>query len=119
MDLSLTVAQSQRDHFVKHQIGAVLVRRNRIISIGYNSYRKTHPKAEDHYGHFIHAEIHALIGVPSADLFDSTIYVGRMNRLGAKGISKPCKHCEAVLRKSGVRDAYYLNRQLKVERIIF
>jgi hypothetical protein len=54
-----------------------------------------------------HAEIHACIGVPLADLIGAELYVYRVLKNGQSALSKPCKTCEKFLRSVGVHKVYY------------
>lgn len=100
----------------RYHYGCILFKKNKILSFGYNLL-KTHPKSPHPFKH-IHAEFHCLLGVPDNDIKDSSIYI-YMERIGTetKGISKPCKDCEKMLRNAGVRKVIYFdgNKYLEEE----
>ena len=82
-------------------IMAVALRKNRVVSVGYNSYTKTHPK-QAYYaklaGHpkkeYLHAEIDCLLRAPrDAD----TLLVVRLNKEGTPVNSKPCPVCALAI----------------------
>lgn len=85
------------------QLGAVLVRGSRVISVGYNQRHKTHPKAAT-WTQSIHAEHSALLGV---DAQGADLLVYRALRNGATALAKPCPDCWRLLRRAGVRRVYY------------
>jgi deoxycytidylate deaminase len=88
-------------------------KRGRVLSIGKNSYVKTHPLqlkysnlAGDDYSAkgyaFIHAELQAIIRC--ADLTKAKrISVFRVRRDGSYGISKPCKACQIAIEAAGIK----------------
>ena len=83
-------------------------KRGRILSIGRNSYVKTHPlqaKAAASVGDdskiYLHAEVAALVKVKDW----SKIYrlvVTRFNSKGEPVCAKPCRVCQFVLDQAGV-----------------
>jgi deoxycytidylate deaminase len=84
------------------KIVAFVIRKNRVVSTGVNSYTKTHPR-QAHYGklagqpkrQYLHAEIAALLRAPSdAD----TLVVIRVNKAGEFVNSKPCPVCALAIR---------------------
>lgn len=96
----------------KFRHGAVLVRKNRVISAGFNNMRKSHPIVEEfnNNSNFVkgmHAEIHACLGVSASDLKKSDVYVVRLLRNGEKALSLPCQMCQSFLDSVGVRRVYF------------
>lgn len=89
----------------QHKIGAVVVRKNRVISTGFNQV-KTHPKSPHPY-FMLHAELAAIIGCSYEELKGATIYVFRQHRNGECAMAKPCPTCEAALRQAGIKKVYY------------
>ena len=98
---------------VRYKIGAVVVVKHTIISVGVNS-DKTHP-TQKYYNqyrfntflydtlHSLHAEIQALIKVPKdIDLSDATVYTYRENRAGSLAKSRPCKSCLQMIKDYGI-----------------
>lgn len=102
--LSLAIQEARRHrHNNRYHLCAIIAKGSRIISIGFNSY-KTHPKSPMPY-HLIHAEIDALIGIDQEKLKGTTMYVARVGykRRSRICMSKPCKYCQSVILRSGVR----------------
>lgn len=87
--------------------GAVLVRKNRVVAVGYNSY-KTHPLlAERTEFPYLHAETHAIFryGMDNCEGLD--LYVARINREGELQNSAPCLVCRTVIRDVGIANVYH------------
>ena len=90
------------------KIGAVLVSKHQIVSVGFNKMTKTHPKMSKLSEHKrIHAELDALIGVDASATKGSTVYIYRETRRGGVALSKPCPHCQVLLKEAGVKTVYY------------
>lgn len=103
----LTVAQviSTRSHDEQTQVGAVIVRENRIISTGYNGFPpglddeslpKTRPEK---YRYMVHAEINALVSC-ATDLREATLYCTH----------SPCAECAKALCSSGISRVVYVQK---------
>ena len=97
----------------RYQIAAIITdKRNKVLSIGWNSYRKSHPtqlfwaqKSRNKSKIYFHAEIMALVkckeGIPNA------IYIARVGKRGESRIAKPCDICRNALRSAGIRKVIY------------
>lgn len=94
----------------KFSITAIIYdRKGNILSVGKNSYVKTHP-LQAHYANkvgeahkvFLHAEIHAI--VRCADIEKAhRIAVFRYNEAGLAVSAKPCKICQAAISKTPIK----------------
>lgn len=93
-----------------HQVTALIYdRRGRILSVGQNSYIKTHPLQAMHAKKtgmpeklFLHAEIHAI--TRCRDLSKAhKIFVSRYNKNGEPVLAKPCPVCISAIRASGIK----------------
>ena len=91
---------------VTHQLCALVVQKNRVLSVGYNQ-PKTHPISADTRMKQLHAEMHAVIQCPNRDLEGADVIVARTRPSGKPGLAKPCEVCEGILRRAGVRRVYY------------
>ena len=91
----------------KHRIGAVLVQKNHVVSVGANRSTQTHPKSTNRW-RSIHAELDAILGVPAWRLRGSTIYVVRVTKSGLLAHSKPCADCAAMLIAAKVHRFCYI-----------
>ena len=92
------------DHY-QHKLGCVIVRKNKILSVGFNKL-STHPKSPHAY-HSLHAEISALIGLSYEDLRYCVAYVYRETKDGKTALARPCPSCERALKLAGIRGVYY------------
>lgn len=89
----------------KHQLGCVLVNKNRIVGVGFNKF-KTHTKS-NHAFQMLHAEVDALLGQDRSVLKGCDAYVYRETKDGQPAMSKPCQACQLALREAGIRNVYY------------
>jgi deoxycytidylate deaminase len=102
----LELAQAaHRDRDCYYQLCALVVKRNRVISVGYNN-PKTHPLAHTKMRQ-LHAEMDAIIGCTKAELDGAEIVVVRARRDGKVGMAKPCRACDDFIRRVGLRRVYY------------
>jgi len=96
---------SKKSDHRSYHLGAVIVKKNRVLSIGFNRNR-THPKSP-HKFKYLHAEIDAIIGLDFKDLYGSVIYVYREDKLGRLALSKPCESCMEAIKASGIKYLCY------------
>lgn len=100
------------DHEVR--MGAVMVISSKQYIASHNRKNKTHPLIAIHYPNFvqsIHAELNALIRYNEIRLGKlpkrTVMYVYREERNGAVSLAKPCKICQKLMRKAGIKKVYY------------
>ena len=86
-------------------------KKGRLLSVGENSYIKTHPwqarlakKLGFPAKQYLHAEIQALL---RARTKVHKISVVRINKQGKYRMAKPCPICEEAIRVSGVKIVEY------------
>lgn len=108
---------SEAEHY-KARIGAVIVRKNKILAKAKNA-EKSHTQQmkynrfrnidNDGIGHNIHAELRAIIEAVNihGDISGSKIYIWRHTNDKLCGMSRPCAACMAALVQRGVKDIYY------------
>ena len=94
----------------RQQITAVIFdKRGRVLSIGQNSYVKTHP-LQAHYASkvgldmkiYLHAEIHAITRCP--DLSKAhRILITRYGRNGKPALAKPCPVCQTAIAATSIK----------------
>jgi len=96
----------------KYRLVAITTdKRGHILSIGHNSYRKTHPR-QAYYAEkignvhriFLHAEMDALIKCKKKPY---AIYIIRVNNQGKPLLAKPCKICSMAIKDSGIEEVYH------------
>lgn len=96
-------------HTRKQNVTAICYdRKGRVLSVGKNSYIKTHPlqaRAAEKVGQpdrvFLHAEIAALVKVKDWNKIHRMIVV-RLNRKGQPLNAKPCAVCASVIEEAGI-----------------
>ena len=91
---------------VTHQLCALVVDKNRVISVGYNS-PKTHPISSETVQQQLHAEMDAVLRAGEEALIGAEVIIARCKPSGKPGLAKPCSVCEGVLRRAGVRRVFY------------
>ncbi len=90
---------------------AVIFQRNKILSIGQNSF-KTHPVAKK-YGHrnnVLHAEVAVIVRHGLDDCSGLNLAVLRINRKNELAISKPCECCQSVIDSIGFKKVFYTDK---------
>lgn len=79
----------------------------RTISIATNNLSKTHPLVSKYNtNRRLHAEISCILKAKKRGLRKSTLKVWRLKKNGF-GLARPCKMCEEVIKKSGVKKVFY------------
>jgi deoxycytidylate deaminase len=111
-------AVAQLSDFPRIQIGAVIARKNHILSVGVNR-EKSHPLQKkfnaqrfvdnfDTCQHHLHAEMDALLKVKRGeDLSKVSVYVFRKNQNGQLAPSRPCPACLTYIKSVGIKDIFY------------
>jgi len=84
-------------------------KRGRVLSIGKNSYVKTHPLQYHHAckvgspeKQFLHAEIHAIVKCKQMHKAHK-ISVMRVDAKGRPANAKPCKVCQSAIKAAGIK----------------
>ena len=108
-------AVSKTSTYIRVKIGAVIVSKKQIISVGTN-VRKSHPLQKrlnrfrsinvDNMAHSLHAEINAIIRA-NEDLTNTQIYVYREDQNGNLANCRPCAACMQEIKKVGIKTIYY------------
>lgn len=108
------------------KIGSVLVYKNKVISVGYNT-KKSHPyqkilnKYRNQNGrefdinkrhNYLHSEINCLLNVKDSNINWSKayIFIYREDKNGNITMSKPCKGCEYSLKSKGIKKVFYTDK---------
>jgi len=93
---------------------AFLVKKNKIIKIGWNR-KRTHPEISKHPYHDgyvgTHAELDVILKSGLDNLEDHSIIVLRIDRNGKLNNSKPCVGCRSVLNQFNVKNIFYSNSE--------
>lgn len=98
-----------KDKSKKHYIVAKCYdKRGMLLSVGLNSYTKTHPIQSyfaNKVGHaekqYLHAEIAAILRAKDKQIYRITIE--RYNRAGNPACAKPCPICQEAIRAFGIK----------------
>ena len=108
----------------KIKIGAVLIYKNKVISVGYNTtksnpiqkmyniYRNTNERKYDveKRNNGVHAEIMTLQHATRSfkgDLNKCSIFVYSEKKDGSTRLTRPCMGCSKMLEELGVKNIYY------------
>lgn len=98
----------------KQDLTAIIYdKRGRVLSIGKNSYIKTHPKMLEYSKavglpdkKFLHAEVDAII--KCRDLSKAyKISIFRFNKHGSTLLAKPCPVCQSAIEQAGIKLVEY------------
>jgi deoxycytidylate deaminase len=101
---------------IKCRICAICTdKRGNILSVGTNSYTKTHPtqkryaeKVNLHLKEFVHAEIKALLALDRYTLPKAhALYICRVLKDGTASLAKPCMICSAAISDYNIKEVYY------------
>ncbi len=84
-------------------------KRGRVLSVGSNSYVKTHPMMADHarragepYKIYLHAEVHAI--TRCLDLSKAyRIAIFRYLEDGSPAMARPCPTCYSAIKAAGIK----------------
>jgi len=110
LNLAIELAKNLKEN--KHKVACVITdKRGRILSIGQNSYNKSHP-TQAYYAkqckHFekiyLHAEIDALIKLNHRP---HKIYIARVNKKGEPKLAAPCSICAMAIKEAGIKEIYH------------
>jgi pyrimidine deaminase RibD-like protein len=79
-----------------HRHGCVIVSGGRILARGHNSYENG-----------VHAEVNALSANWLSEFKGATLYVARLRKEQAYGLSLPCPACQIDIRKAGIKRVFF------------
>lgn len=96
---------SRKSNAPNFKMGAVIAKGRKIIGLGANDVIKTHPRSNAPYGR-IHAELSAMLNA-QADISGSTIYIFRAGSKEVPLLAKPCKHCQALIKRANIKAVVY------------
>ena len=93
----------------KYAVTAIIYdRKGNVLSMGNNSYIKTHPmqakyanQVNEPHKVFLHAEIHAIIKCKDIDRA-SKIVIFRYKEDGSPAYAKPCSICQAAINQTKI-----------------
>jgi len=91
----------------KYRLGAVLVRKGKIISRGYNKISHNPLKFFRKWDNSIHAEIDCIIKAPYEMVEGSTLYIFRELKTGELAMARPCEFCLAYIHYRKLKKIVY------------
>ncbi len=105
-----------------------LIRKNRIICIGWNNYLKGHPekrfgKYENHkgfpgtYKSSLHSEISSIIKLGEEDLSGYIMVNIRIGNCNQVTMAKSCPNCHKVLKSLGLSTLFFSNELGQFEEL--
>ena len=103
--MSIALLASQRSPCERLQVGSVIVKNNRLISMGYNGYIPGAPHIsrikDNHEQSIIHSEINAITDCAKrgVSLEGAKIYITHY----------PCPNCFRSIAACGIKEIYYHN----------
>lgn len=106
--------------FMKTRLGAVLIYKGKVMSVGWNS-TKTSPLQKDlnrlrnfpvdcsEAHHSLHAEVACLTKAKDLDIDwgRANLFVCRIKKDGSFGLARPCPGCQALIKSMGIKNIYY------------
>jgi tRNA(Arg) A34 adenosine deaminase TadA len=100
---------------------AFLVKKNKIVKIGWNR-KRTHPEISKHPYHDgyvgTHAELDVILKSGLEDLNDHSMIVLRVDRKGRLANSKPCPGCLSLLKSYNVEEVFYSDTEGNIEKLL-
>lgn len=97
---------------------------NRIVSVGTNSFLKTHTKQfqyamELHQPDriYLHAEIHAITKNLRRSSYFYSIYIIRIGQRGEIRLAAPCDLCRKAIMDVGIEEIFFTNNRGGVEKL--
>ena len=95
----------------RFSVSAVIFdKRGRVLSIGKNSYIKTHPlqaeyarRAGEPHKVYLHAEVDAIVKCSNLDRAEK-IVVFRHTEDGSPASARPCKICQHAIKLAGIKN---------------
>lgn len=98
-----------------------ILKKSKILSIGLNNYVKTHPKLKElGYSSMsgIHSELSACIKLGMMDCNGLTIVNFRIDNNNKLNLSKPCRHCERLIKALNFSSIYFTNENGMFEEYV-
>lgn len=119
LQLAIKILESVPIQKRKQRLCSVITdRKGNVLSIGQNSYTKTHPlqfHAARNQGKeqacFLHSEIAALVRLGRNVHKARNIYVARLDKQGNVALAKPCVVCQSVIDSLNLNVMYTENEE--------
>lgn len=115
--IRIATKQALKSPFLRHRLGAVVVKGGRVLSTGYNEIRYT----KELRNSTLHAEEAAILNLLKRrklhELNGASIYVSRITPGGRTACSKPCNRCMDLIRSVGIERIHFTTDQEQMETI--
>lgn len=92
-------------------------KKGRVLSVGKNSYLKSHPLQFYHAKKvglpdkiMLHAEVDAICRLPSGAK-PYRIFVARTMKDGSYGLAKPCPVCQSAIKAAGIEVVQFTDKE--------
>lgn len=117
LQLAIKILESVPTHRGKQRLCSVITdRKGNVLSVGQNSYTKTHPlqfHAARNQGNeqacFLHSEVDAIRRLGRDAHKARNIYVARLDKQGNVALAKPCIVCQSVIDSLNLNVTYTEN----------
>lgn len=121
-NLAVEIALNLNHRF--RTVAIVTDKYNRVVTIGVNSFQKTHPK-QFYYASklnqqdriYLHAEIHAITRNVKRSLNFHSIYIVRIGQKGEIKLAAPCDLCRKAIEDVRIKEIYFTNNCGEVGRL--
>lgn len=112
--LQLAVTQAHKSP-MNYRHGAVIWKGKNILGTGYN-FPIAPPTNADKRRFSIHSERDCLKGLRADAIYNSELLCVRVQPNGSLGSSKPCRGCMKLLKRKGVKNAYWFDSEGVLQR---
>jgi deoxycytidylate deaminase len=114
------LTEAKKSDFERTQVGAVISKGNRILSVGHNQIRGYRKCPTDRvWKDSLHAEQDAILKLLNkgklSSLIGSTLYVSRRKKNGDPAIAKPCPKCQSLILAVGIKKVVYTTDNQETE----
>lgn len=100
----------------RQRVGAAVIKNGNVLSTACNAIRYHKGKFLKKWENSLHSEQAALLMLPLEKRKGSSLYVARLLKDGSLNNAKPCKVCQDLIIKSGVKEVFYTNEFGEVVR---
>lgn len=116
IEIATAICPANRQNGLRASHVAFLIKKNKIVKIGWNKNR-THPKTKEYpylgrpkYNRVnvgIHAELDVILKAGSDDLSNYEMMVLRIDGKGRLNNSRPCSGCICAIKQVGISNVYF------------
>lgn len=129
IDLTLVLKDTCHNFKCRCKHFSFIVKKNKILSIGINNPKKTHPRnlKYNYTGRYnnnisevvgVHSELSAMVKYGFEDCTNCVLINTRVNAAGKIANSKPCKGCQSLISQFNFKRIYYTTDNGDFDRLI-